>query len=51
MTREQFEKADELLSAIAALEKTIEDIVNSLNDSCKFCPAKNCAICANKHKL
>lgn len=32
-------------------QRTIEDIVDSINDFCKFCPAKNCAICANRHKL
>lgn len=36
MTREQFEKADELLSAIAALEKTIEDIEEFLKEEGKF---------------
>lgn len=35
----------------SAYQRTIEDIVDSLNDSCKFCPAKNCAICANRYKL
>lgn len=36
MTREQFEKADDLLSAIATLEKTIEDIEEFLKEEGKF---------------
>jgi hypothetical protein len=36
MTREQFEKADDLLSAIASLEKTIEDIEVFLEEEGKF---------------
>lgn len=37
MTREQFEKADDLLSLIASLEKTIEDIEEFLEEEGKFC--------------
>lgn len=36
MTREQFEKADDLLSAIASLEKTIEDIEGFLSEEGHF---------------
>lgn len=36
MTREIFEKAEEFLSAIVALEKTIEDIEELLKEEGKF---------------
>lgn len=37
MTREQFEKADNLLSSILSLEKTIEDIEGFLSEEGRFC--------------
>lgn len=36
MTREQFEKANDLLSAIVSLEKTIEDIEGFLSEEGLF---------------
>jgi hypothetical protein len=36
MTKEQFEKADDLLSTIASLKKTIEDIEEFLKEEGKF---------------